>query len=65
MSKLSIQSAAQQVEDERWKCESCEAPADERYEPYCMACGMYWHDVANGLFDELDDEFRDESGIAK
>ena len=36
-------------------CSTCNAPADEDYEPFCRHCGSYWQDVRGGLF-EIEDE---------
>lgn len=38
-----VADAEQQVEDERWKCATCEAPAEDGRK-YCLCCRMYWDD---------------------
>lgn len=45
-----IRNAEQQVEDERWQCQTCSAPNTEENGEYCSACAIYWQDVG-----ELDD----------
>ncbi len=47
--KLKVHVAKDQQEKERWKCNTCTAPAEED-STYCVHCRLYWHDAANGLF---------------
>lgn len=43
--------AINQCEDERWKCDTCEAPTETDDSRYCLSCRLYWQDVGNGLWD--------------
>jgi len=42
--KLKTHEALQAVEDERWQCETCSAPAQE-HERFCLSCQIYWADA--------------------
>lgn len=53
MAKLRIPDALEEVRRDRWKCETCTAPAEEE-STFCLHCGMYWEDVRNGMFDEIE-----------
>lgn len=54
--KINISDALLEKEEhDSVTCKSCTAPAVEGYEPYCMSCGMYWQDCANGLWDGNED----------
>lgn len=44
--------ALQQVEDERWQCETCQAPAEEDERRFCRHCKTYWNDCASDLWDD-------------
>lgn len=57
MPKLSITKALDEVEASAWQCKTCTAPAEEDSR-YCHHCRAYWNDVANGLFDNFDEEPR-------
>lgn len=39
--------ALQCVENERWKCATCNTPALDNSQ-YCLACKLYWEDVRDG-----------------
>lgn len=49
--KLTISQALAEVEDDKWQCETCTAPAMEDG-PHCLSCKLYWADVEAGLFNE-------------
>lgn len=56
MPKVSLREASIENEDRiADMCASCKAPADDHHAPYCRDCGDYWNDVANGLFDDLEE----------
>lgn len=45
-----LDALAEAKEAAKWKCETCEQPAQED-KPHCLSCELYWQDVANGVFD--------------
>jgi hypothetical protein len=49
--------ALRQAETERvesaWQCDTCPAPREEDSR-YCRHCRMYWNDLENGLFEEVE-----------
>lgn len=50
-----LRDAEQEVEETRVKCVTCENVALEG-DKHCLSCGLYWRDVANGMYDEYADE---------
>lgn len=53
MGKINIRQAEIEREDDATiMCRTCNSPAEDEWEPYCMSCGMYWQDCINGLWDD-------------
>lgn len=47
--KLKRHEAETQVEEERWMCATCIAPAQENSD-YCLSCFLYWRDCKDGMW---------------
>jgi hypothetical protein len=53
MGKVDLRKAEmEREEDDAIMCRTCNAPAEDEWEPHCRSCGMYWQDCANGLWQE-------------
>ena len=52
MPRINLQEATAEVEERRRDLCECGAAADPEWEPYCMHCGSYLKDVAEGLIDD-------------
>jgi hypothetical protein len=53
MGKVNIREAElEREDDDAIMCRTCNSPAEDEFEPYCMSCGMYWRDCINGLWDD-------------
>lgn len=50
MAKIPVHKALDQVEEERWQCETCSGVREDG-DHYCRSCRMYWDDCDNGLWD--------------
>lgn len=50
MPKIPNHVAEQQVEDDRWQCLTCSAPAAESSD-YCRPCQMHWRDARELEYD--------------
>ncbi len=48
-----IRSALIKTRTDAWQCKTCQQPARE-HSLYCFSCELYWDDVSNGLFDEVE-----------
>lgn len=51
MPKFDLRQALAEKEERDGDFCQCGAPAEEGWEPHCWACGTYWKDVDEGLFD--------------
>lgn len=61
MPAISVRDALIENEDRKADlCDTCDNPADETTEPYCVHCASYWQDVREGLFDEYEDQHHDQ-----
>ncbi|KGM86752.1 hypothetical protein rosmuc_03045 [Roseovarius mucosus DSM 17069] len=53
MPKIDLRQALAEAEERQGDlCRSCNAPAEEGWEPHCASCGSYWRDADEGLYQD-------------